>query len=373
MINFVIKFYIVELAIVLLALIPSIQLCFMDFCDCEFNFEINEYSIICHKIISYVNLNFSISDLDNKFRFNLKLADNNLDLIKRIEILNSFNLNSLDLSNNQNDFETYFESINKYNTLNTLNLSFNKISMIMTQQFFKLEQLKVLDLSYNEIFYFEKDSFFGLNNLLELYLNNNQLTQLESNYFNNLQNLKSINLDRNKIKIIRSKDFNALVNIQSISIRFNRIKSIEEDILLGLNNIVEVFLENNKLLQLTPLRPTNIRQIGLNFSKNHFSSIDLNNIIKNGRLSYLDFSFNNIYIISKLSQKNTLFVQTINLSNNKIKTLDSNVFQNIFNMFYLNLENNLFSELNSDIFYGLRYLLALNLISLSTSFLLKLL
>ena len=84
------------------------QSCILDTCDClSKNFE---YSIHCDS--KYKNLSLSLKEL-NGFKIKLKLSANGLSLIEYFAILNALNLDSLDLTNNKNDFETYFESINR--------------------------------------------------------------------------------------------------------------------------------------------------------------------------------------------------------------------------------------------------------------------
>ena len=128
-------------------------------------------------ICNTINSDFIVHCSDklqlNKTSMNMKLDLNDLNLkikineTKNFSLLidlskNSVELHSIDLSNNQKSFESYFKTLNTFKTLNVLNLSFNRIGMLKASQFDRLNELKVLDLSFNEIFYFESNSFNGL-------------------------------------------------------------------------------------------------------------------------------------------------------------------------------------------------------------------
>ena len=133
--------------------------------------------------------------------------------------MNSFDeikLISLDLSNNLNSLDDLMAKINSFTTMESLNISHNKILLLKENQFNGLNELNVLDLSFNEIFYFELNAFKGLNNLKDLNLSNNHFTEIE--HFMNLPNLQSINLDFNKINKIKEKTFTSLINIVSVSL-----------------------------------------------------------------------------------------------------------------------------------------------------------
>ena len=125
-------------------------------------------------IYCIVNGNESIKTMKDKFligsNVSLKLqGEKDLEKIKK---LSNASLYSLDLSFNQNTFESYFEDINQLEMLKILNMSHNKNSIIRERQFNGLVELEVLDLSYNEIFYFEENAFHGdvLNKLIDLNL-----------------------------------------------------------------------------------------------------------------------------------------------------------------------------------------------------------
>ena len=135
---------------------------------CSCLHELNRYNISCSfSQVGYIG-NRTEEDY-SKSLFNVKLEGESLQLVK-IKIFAQIQLESLDLSNNNQDFQEYFAIINDLKNLQLLKLSENKISIIRTMRFEGLINLEILDLSYNLIFYFEECAFrgYGLNKLVEL-------------------------------------------------------------------------------------------------------------------------------------------------------------------------------------------------------------
>lgn len=213
--------------------------------NCYYETAFDSYSILCRDD-QMLNVNLSSSDL-NQYKVTIKLEGKiALNLIKT-RILHEIKIYLLDLSNNQNKFEAYMQTINSFEALKVLNLSRNKISIISERQFNDLIDLESLDLSHNEIFYFEVNAFDGLKNLIELNLARNELTEIENQDLDNLPRLQRVILDFNKLKRIRNRVFTALTNIASISIQFNKIERIESESFKNLINLRALYLNNNKI------------------------------------------------------------------------------------------------------------------------------
>ena len=95
----------------------------------------------------------------------MKLKLKGINSLQLIHLLDEINLKSLDLSNNLNSLDDFMAKINSFTTMESLNISHNKILLLKENQFNGLNELNVLDLSFNEIFYFELNALKGLNNL----------------------------------------------------------------------------------------------------------------------------------------------------------------------------------------------------------------
>jgi len=148
-----------ELKILIIILSCQINKCISSclFPQCDLSTETDGFYFIKCKGNQKITLP---NETLNGYNIMLKLESiSDLDIFIKNSLLDSIKLYSLDISNNQDTFENYFDFINSFVQLKILNLSYNKISMIRTRQFDKLFQLKKLDLSFNEIFYFEENTF----------------------------------------------------------------------------------------------------------------------------------------------------------------------------------------------------------------------
>ena len=117
----------VTFLILLLILNKSFEQCpkhLIEYCSCFY--EPNQYIITCR---SDQNGRISNQLNENDFRtaVRLKLEGTNLELIKN-SILSQIQLDTLDLSNNNKDFQEYLTAINSLRNLKVLGLSHNKIS-----------------------------------------------------------------------------------------------------------------------------------------------------------------------------------------------------------------------------------------------------
>ena len=103
-------------------------------CNCEENQE--GFAISC-KQFKILGLKIYCSwSAENKIQ--LKLLGINIIQLMNDEDINQFNIITLDLSNNQNNMDYYLKKINSFETLNQLNLSSNKISILSNNAFNKL-------------------------------------------------------------------------------------------------------------------------------------------------------------------------------------------------------------------------------------------
>ena len=151
--------------IILFLFFASLISGFYDYCKHELKDDI--YSFSCDESEAGSSSILKNQSYKSNYYFEVKLkGSNSLQLIIINDLLNQINLNSLDISRNENNLESFMTKINTLITLKVLNLSHNQISILKTNQFNNLYQLKQLDLSHNQIFYFELNSFKGLENLI---------------------------------------------------------------------------------------------------------------------------------------------------------------------------------------------------------------
>jgi len=229
----------------------------------------------------------------------------------------------------QNEWEiTDISCLEKLNTLQTVNLSGNKISDISFLK--KLTAIHTLDLSINQI---SNIGFLkNLTALQTLNLLGNKISDISSlenltalqtlelsfnrindiNFFENLTALQKLDLYGNEISDIGNLE--KLTTLQTLDLRYNNISDI--NFLEKLTALQTLELSGNKISDINFLEKLTALQT-LELSGNKISDISL--LEKFTALQTLDLSYNKISDISYLEKHTNL--QTLNLSGNEINDI----------------------------------------------------
>jgi len=185
-------------------------------------------------------------------------------------------------------------------------------------------ELKNLDLFGNSIQEIP-DWFFQFKRLEHLSLKNNILKELPTIVFT-LENIKYLNLAENQINEVTGHNFMNLMNIERIDISYNSIlsipfKRVEYPKCKNLN------IKGNKLI-VFPSAISNVNTLEkLDLSENRISSIDDDAFDGLENLIELDLSFNELtYLPSSLGK--LIKLKKLNLSGNKISSLPKE-FENL--------------------------------------------
>ena len=143
--------------------------------------------------LSRTELNHHIENISTAKR--IKLLTNNFDLVESDAFNELYQLIELDLSRS-NITCINSGAFNDLWGLEKLSLQFNNLKTIPDLLFdgFFLRNLKYLDLSFNQIDQLKSNDFKRLHYLENLVLFNNQLKSFESNVFHDLSQLKFLDL-----------------------------------------------------------------------------------------------------------------------------------------------------------------------------------
>ena len=149
----------------------------------------------------------------------------------------------------------------------------------------------------------------------------------------NLTNLESLNLDNNKIKDISAlQDLN---HLRAVSLENNNITKL--DALSSKNELERLFLSNNSGLELSTLKNDNLEQLTVNNTNIRDLSV-VSNLPKLKKIVANDNK-----ITTSIHLKNAKVLESVEVNNNKIDSLD---FENS-TITNLEIKNNKLEEINN--------------------------
>jgi Leucine-rich repeat (LRR) protein len=220
-------------------------------------------------------------------------------------------------------------------TLNRLDLTSNNITDLpmFTAALQKLSSLQTLELGDNGIASIASANAFGyLPTLFNLNLSGNGIDHISPAAFNGLLQLQSLNLSRNHLLGFEEKVFSGLTSLRHLDLSFNHLTKIENKsytVLEDLLSLEYLYLRGNNISQITakslpssPWTPFNIR--------------------------FVDLSYNFLYSIKTAIGFER--VRELDLSHNRIRTLDQNVFGNMSSLISLDLSHNHLTKVPSGSF-----------------------
>ncbi|KAM4694285.1 nephrocan-like [Discoglossus pictus] len=305
----------------------------------------------------------------------LKLADNSIRIIHQHDFDSLKNLRELEIQNN-NLYTLSFSIFSALLNMQTLILDGNGIEGI--SGLVRLPQLKYLSIENNKLQYFPENFFAYFPNLQYLRLAGNQLTKIPIQLPKSLLYLR---LERNLIKNVKIRDLKNLENLSDLNLSGNQLSSV--DGLQVLVNLSSIDISKNKLSALPHRLPAKLQR--LDCSNNQIYRVTIqdlkclqnlkhlfldNNVVSRledgafqwcaflsnlameqnlltsipqelpSTLTRLDLKGNKIAGIGERDFKNMKLLQVLNLRNNRISSLDHQVFEYLPRLRHLYLDGN---------------------------------
>ncbi|XP_069793213.1 leucine-rich repeats and immunoglobulin-like domains protein 1 isoform X2 [Narcine bancroftii] len=294
-----------------------------------------------------------------------------------------------------------------------LYLHHNKIRSIEANQLKPYESLETLDLTYNEITEIRSNSFPQQLKIKDLYLGNNRISIVEPGTFDNLSStlqvlrlsknrishlpvklfklphLVQLELNRNRIRLIDGLTFHGLDSLEVLKLQRNNISKLMDGAFWGLAKMQILHLDNNMLNEVTSgwlyglsflqqlfLSYNNISRINpdawgfcqklvdLNLSHNNLMRLDEGSLVGLNGLQFLRLNHNSINHIADGTFKGLRSLQVLELDNNEISGIieDTNgAFAGLANLSKLTLFGNKIKSIAKKAFVGLEALEHLNL------------
>ncbi|CAK1545834.1 unnamed protein product [Leptosia nina] len=244
----------------------------------------------------------------------------------------------------------------KPNNLREMNLSSNKLHYINKDLFRNYTNLRVLILSKNNIYKISSDSFVGLNKLENLDLSENNLSKLE-NIFTPLKNLQHLNLSRNNIEFILENYFNNWL-LQHLDVSHNNLRKLAPGALQLLPNLARLLLTDNPHLGITQLDTQLLVGTGRRLQQIDASRTGLYQVPEafTHSVRFLSLVGNHITSIGCGDLDSYPLLQSLDFSNNKIKSIEEDSLGRLEMLLFLNLNKNSLSVVPKSLPDELKYL-----------------
>jgi Leucine-rich repeat (LRR) protein len=194
-----------------------------------------------------------------------------------------------------------------------------------------LKYFRQLTISAQYIPSFGNDTFLleGLTELEEISVKLSHLRTIELGALNGLTNLRNLDLFGNEISEILPGTFEKMIRLQNLNLQNNSIDSLNVDTFSGLISLVHLDLRINKLqyvhpdtfLSLPKLKIVNLyNNLGLQIPTDR-------NFISSNSLSELGIADCNVSSLSVETIANVSGLKWLDLSYNKLRTLDINILR----------------------------------------------
>lgn len=299
---------------------------------------------------------------------NIDLSHNEIHDFTLNKFLRLKSLNMLNISNNAiNDLVTVPDHYNgltlflpNSNSLSVLDLSHNLIVTVPKDYFLDASEILHLNLSHNSIELIDNSTFEGLSKLKTLSLTNNKLIQFGSS-IGRLKNLQVLRLDFNYLEYLDDMKITASSSLQKLIVNNNKIKDIVNT-LQDAFNLTELDLSYNNIDSIVKSQFTNASSLTwVDLSHNNISRLEATTF-KGKHITY--FKVHNNHFYGSLDDKQFEGINTdeLDLSGGNITILESELFvgQNLqFRL--LNFSNNFIFNIKNSSFHNLKLLTVLDL------------
>lgn len=141
--------------------------------------------------------------------------------------------------------------------LKELKMIDNNLEILKDQSFFGADNLNSINLNSNRISKIESAAFMGLKKLKSLDLSQNLLEEVHKDLFKPLKNLENLDLSKNQIEALEEKSlFNTNAKLELISLSDNRLSAIHIDIFSNLKVLQFLDLQRNICINSHYEKPT---------------------------------------------------------------------------------------------------------------------
>lgn len=230
-------------------------------------------------------------------------------------------------------------ALNIYSSLESLDLSGNKLQSLGSLNFVSQLKLKRLNLSGNDVHVLTKESLKGLRVLTELDLSFNRIEELSANTFRDLQSLEVLRLRGNQIVHMSEELFKPVKLLRELHLDGNQLLRMPGHAIVEGLNLQWLSLSENLLESVdeedVPFLPA-LRVLLLN--GNVIKDIHAGALSSLTSLEHLDLSDNNFTFVPTASLAKLSNLTKLQFSENSIKAIPPVAFRGLFQLRYLHLD-----------------------------------
>ncbi|XP_034936829.1 slit homolog 1 protein-like [Chelonus insularis] len=250
------------------------------------------------------------------------------------------NLESLDLSfNNLHTLGT--DNFMLQTRLVTLNVSNNNIRGISKNALKGLESMKLLDLSNNNITDMDSQAFRYASELEKVDLSGNSLTSLPQGLLNNLHRIKNLKLARNSLLEVPTSNLDLAPSLEVLDLSDNLIQEIPRNAVPSLRSLVSLNLANNVIRSVDDNAFERLPALlYLNLQGNNLTDVPTPALAKLNVLSYLVLSRNPLEELNDLAFRNLFELKTLDLRECTIGSIQPRAFADNVNLEQIFLDGN---------------------------------
>ncbi|CAN7989111.1 unnamed protein product [Ixodes hexagonus] len=267
----------------------------------------------------------------------LKISHNHL-----IEIPDLDNLQHLgELHLAHNEIQSLGQNLLKYPSLRSLDLSFNKITVVPVGVFTNSSRLVQLSLNSNKVSSIEKGSLDNLTSLETLRLNKNHLVTIPKDLFLKLQALKQLELNKNRIRAIEGLSFKGLESLESLSLRRNSINHLSDGAFYYLGKIQSLNLDFNNITVVTKGWLYGLSALKLlNLTGNSITEVGMDGWEYCRKLTHLDLTSNKLQAITTSTFAKAESLRFLYLGHNMVSYIEEGAFKHLSHLKILHLDRN---------------------------------
>ncbi|XP_055589039.1 toll-like receptor 13, partial [Uranotaenia lowii] len=264
------------------------------------------------------------------------------------------------------DYSTDFSDNNQH-TIGHPTQTHTSSHHVLLSTAISFKKIKTLDIHGNQLVSLKKGQFKGLREAEILDLSFNNITKLDASHVSDLTKMTWINVSHNALTEITRGTFARNAVLRVLNMAFNSIKKIDANTFRGMRFLRRLYLNDNMISDVGRGTFGSVTRIGtIDLARNRIKKVDYQMFFQLNYAEIINLAENEIIEIQKDAFKD-LYLTHINISYNRLETIEPKSFINCANMTVLDLSHNLIKSIPRTAFdettYASEWILTHNLLT----------